>query len=88
MQDIREQPVLKALCVAICYYGQAKESDFLDELLRQLQKPLPGDPITALGNADLHRLVKEMIKAEISGAKDPELHLCQSVASILLKNFE
>lgn len=41
-----------------------------------------------MGNADLHRLVKEMIKAEIAGAKDAELHLCQSVASILLKNFE
>lgn len=49
---------------------------------------MPGDPILAMGNADLHRLVKEMVKAEIAGAKDPELHLCQSVASILLKNFE
>ena len=42
-----------------------------------------------MGHADLHRMVKEMIKAEVAGRKgNEELHLCQSLASILFKNFE
>jgi len=38
--------------------------------LRQLQKPLQGESIVAMGHADLHRLVKEMVKAEVAGRKD------------------
>lgn len=43
LQNIKEQPILRALCVAICHYGAAKESDFIDEFARHLQKPLNGN---------------------------------------------
>lgn len=43
----------------------------------------------AIGHADLHRLVKEMVKAEIAGKnQESDLHFCRSVASILLREFE
>jgi len=43
----------------------------------------------AMGHADLHRVVKEMVKAEVAGKKDSsELQFCTSVANILLKDFE
>lgn len=49
-----------------------------------MQKPLNGND-QAMGDADLHRLVKEMIKAEISD-KSSELYFAKAVASILLKD--
>lgn len=36
--NINSTPVLRALCLAISENGSAKESDFVDELLRQVQK--------------------------------------------------
>lgn len=44
-----------------------------------------------MGHADLHRLVKEMVKAEVLGQrKKPEnlLAFSTSVANILMKDFE
>lgn len=71
--------------------GQAKESDFIDELLRQLQKPIPGgDKTFAMGHADLHRLVREMVKAEVAGKKKDAAHdltFSTYVSSILMKDF-
>jgi hypothetical protein len=56
-----------------------------------LQKPLVGDNgVMAMGHADLHRVVKEMVKAEVVGRKDAttELRFCTSIASILMRDFE
>lgn len=36
--NVNNTPTLKALCIAIAENGSAKESDFVDELLRQVQK--------------------------------------------------
>ncbi len=43
----------------------------------------------AMGHADLHRVVKEMVKAEVAGRKDAtsELRFCTSIASILMRDF-
>lgn len=92
LQDIKDQPVLKALCLAICYYGCAMDSDFVDELTRQLQKPLQNstDKCKAIGDANIHRLIREMVKAENAGHSEAErpLDFSKKVASILMKDFE
>jgi len=40
----------------------------------------------AIGDADLHRMVKEMVKAETANSKD--LTFSKAAASILLKDFD
>ena len=90
ISGVNQQPVLRVLCQQICHYGVAKESDFMDELVRQLQKPLLGsaEKCPALGHPDMHRVVKQMIKAEVAGGNDPALKFCTSVANVFMKNFE
>jgi hypothetical protein len=56
--------------------------------MRQIQKPLSGESSLAIGHADLHRVIKDMVKAEVAGKHDDELHFCKTVASILLKDLE
>jgi hypothetical protein len=68
--------------------GAAKDSDLIDEFMRQIQKPLSGESQLAIGHADLHRVIKDMVKAEVAGKNDEELHLCKTVANILLKDLE
>lgn len=42
-----------------------------------------------MGHADLHRVVKEMVRAEVVGRKgDAKLNFCTSVSSILVKDLE
>jgi hypothetical protein len=59
----------------------------IDELMRQIQKPLPGDKQMAISHADLHRVIKDMVKAESIGGAE-ELHFSKTVANILLKDLE
>lgn len=75
---------MRALCVAICYHGCAKGSDFIDELVRQLQKPINKSP-QAVGDADIHRVVKEMIKAETCSG---QLQFSKVVANLLFKDLQ
>lgn len=70
MQNIKDHPVLKHFLLATASYGACKESDLIDELVRQLQKNVNGE--IALGHPDLHRLVKDMVKAEANGHKNKE----------------
>lgn len=62
----------------------------MDELVRQLQRPLLGEKekCPALGHPDMHRVVKQMIKAEVAGGNDPQLKFCSSAANVFMKNFE
>jgi hypothetical protein len=69
--------------------GQAGESDFIDELIRQLQKPIMNDTSgspNGLGHPDLHRMVKEMIRAETQ--TENKLSFCSSIANVFMKSFE
>ena len=59
----------------------------MDEMLRQVQKPIAGEKNAALGHADIHRVIKDMIKAEVAG-KNEVLHFSKVIAGILLKDFE
>ena len=36
----------------------------------------------------MHRVVKQMIKAEVTGGNDPALKFCTSIANVFMKNFE
>ena len=66
--------------------GVSKESDLVDELLRQVQKPLSGEKTPALGHADLHRVIKDMVKQECAGGQST--HFCKTLSGIVLKDFE
>lgn len=44
-----------------------------------------------MGHADLHRVVREMVKADVAGKKrdkEHDLSFSSNVASILMKDFE
>lgn len=48
-------------------------------------KPLMGKEL-AIGDACLHRLVKEMVKAEVQGGQN--LHFCKSISNLIFKDFD
>ena len=48
-------------------------------------KPLMGKGL-AIGDADLHRLVREMVKAEVAG--EQALDFCKSIANLMFKDFD
>lgn len=88
MSNVKEHPVLKHFLLATACYGACKESDLIDEMLRQVQKQINGE--IGLGHPDLHRVIKDMVKAEAQGNKTSpnDLHFSKTVAGILMKDFE
>jgi hypothetical protein len=52
-----------------------------------VQKPFAGEKISALGHADLHRVVKDMVKAEAAGVST-SFDFSKTIANVLLKDFE
>ena len=64
--------------------GCASDSDFVDEFVRQIQKPMNSSPM-ALQDADLHRVVKEMVLAECKGTN---LHFSKTIANVLVKDLD
>lgn len=62
LSNIKDHPVLKHFLLATATYGTSKGSDVIDELLRQVQKNINGE--VGLGHPDIHRVLKDMVKAE------------------------
>lgn len=63
---------MKNLFVGIAEQGEAGSSDMVDEMVRQVQKTF-GEPINGVkqllfGHPILHRMLKDMIKAEVARA--------------------
>jgi hypothetical protein len=56
-------------------------------MMRQIQKPFAGEKTSALGHADLHRVVKDMIKAEVAGDSS-SLDFCKTLSTVMMKDFE
>lgn len=70
LMEINANPTLKSLFTAIALNGSSKDSDLIDEMLRQVQKSSayeksqPGVKQPLFGHADLHRVLKDMVKVE------------------------
>lgn len=68
--DTKPNRVMNNLFVALAEQGEASDSDLVDEMLRQVQKPYEAD---AAGNKQLlfghplvHRMLKGMIKGDVA----------------------
>lgn len=72
--DPKPNKVMKNLFVGLAEQGEAGSSDLVDEMLRQVQKPfeennkLTGVKSLLFGHPFLHRMLKDMIKAEVTKA--------------------
>lgn len=99
--DPKPNRVMKNLFVGLAEQGEAGSSDLVDEMLRQVQKPYEGDNKQTgvkqllFGHPFLHRMLKDMIKGEVSKAAKTgdsedkkQLKFSQTMAKILLKHFD
>lgn len=94
--EVNANPVIKALFTAIANNGSSKDSDMIDEMLRQVQKQSayeknqPGVKKPLFGHADLHRVLKDMVKTEANSGEEGAKGLPFSIqmAKVLLKQFE
>ena len=100
LEDTKPNPLMKQLFVSLAECGLAGTSDLVDEMLRQVQKSKayeasePGVVKPLYGHPSLHRMLKDMVKAEVRAVRQSadgdkkKLKFSQSVAKILLKNLE
>ena len=69
---------MKALFTAIAASGTIENSDMVDEMIRQVQKSIsyeknsPGVKKMLLGHPFVHRLLKDMVKAEVKAQRDED----------------
>ena len=81
----------------LCLDGTIENSDMVDEMIRQVQKSIsfekntPGVKKMLIGHPFVHRMLKDMVKAEVNShrekGKDFKLQFSQRIAKILLKHF-
>lgn len=98
--DPKPNRVMKNLFVGLAAAGEAGSSDLVDEMLRQVQKPFEenGQKNLLFGHAQLHRMLKDMIKGEVAGSKEKsedkedgeekKLKYSATIAKIMLKHFD
>lgn len=87
--DCDKSHLLPKTIAARLELGNVKESDCIDEMMRQLTKKqhYDGKSSILLGHPVLHRVLKELVKHE-SGLKDSQLDFCKLLASTMLKHTE
>ena len=95
--DTKPNKVMKNLFVGLAEQGEASQSDLVDEMLRQVQKPYEGENAAGVkqllfGHPLVHRMLKDMIKGEVAKAGDvdnakKQLKFSYTVSKILLKHF-
>ena len=95
--DNKPNPIMKALFTAIAASGTIENSDMVDEMIRQVQKSIsyeknsPGVKKMLIGHPFVHRLLKDMVKAEVKAhrenGKEFKLQFSQRISKILLKHF-
>lgn len=91
--EINKNLVLKAVLKGIIELGFAEDhQDLFDEMFRQLQKKASfekdsSDKQILLGHPDIHRVLKELAKQEVS-QEDSKLPFCKILSSVLLKNLD
>ena len=100
LDDKKPNALMRALFISLAATGLAGSSDLVDEMLRQVQKSKafdqdqPGQVKPLFGHPFIHRLLKDMVKAEVTHYKSqkPEergkLKFSQSMSKILMKSFE
>ena len=89
--DNKPNTVLKHLFVGVAGLGEAGSSDLVDEMVRQVQKPYEDQGVKnlLLGHPVIHRMLKDMIKAEVAGAGgEGKLKFSSTMAKVTLKHFE
>ena len=98
--DPKPNRVMKNLFVGLAEQGEAGSSDLVDEMLRQVQKPYEADTKSGVkqllfGHPFLHRMLKDMIKGEVTKAtargeieNKKSLKFSSTIAKILLKHFD
>ena len=101
--DTKPNSLLKNLFVGLASQGEAGQSDLVDEMVRQVQKPYEeaqGVKQLLLGHPVVHRMLKDMIKGEAAAAlnkkqsdneegdKPKKLKFASTMAKVVLKNFE
>jgi len=95
---------MKNLFVGLAEQGEAGTSDLVDEMIRQVQKPYEGEGSQQsasgakqllFGHPFLHRMLKDMIKGEVTSAQErgqgegkKQLKFSSTMAKILLKHFD
>jgi len=86
--DTRKNHLLPRVLGARIELGSIKESDCMDEMLRQIQKKhhYDGKSQMLIGHPDLHRNIKDLVKQDAT-QKDSKLDFCSQIASIISKNF-
>ena len=95
--DTKPNKVMKNLFVGLAEQGEASQSDLVDEMLRQVQKPYEGENAAGVkqllfGHPLVHRMLKDMIKGEVAKTGDvdnakKQLKFSYTVSKILLKHF-
>jgi hypothetical protein len=86
--SINSHPLIKNVIQGRIEIGGVNESDFIDELFRQLEKKEKYDAEKSqllLGHPDIHRVIKEVVKFEAE-LKDSNLDFTKKLVALMLRH--